>query len=1390
MNIVNVLYNLKHHKILIWKKDDNNISFSFDLNHGFPEFLKLYIQQNKNELLKILDFNNIESEEKSKNTIFYKIPELFQIKNLSHIQKSIFLQSKLDLIKYTYNVPLFIRLDKINIEILGKALKYVLAKHPILRIGLSEGFQYTVLDIEQFSVTESHVNEEDVNKLCEQKSRHQFNLETEKLINLEIIKIRGGDRCILNLTHHHILADAYSLGLIISEILSAYTALSGNDGVIPITSLVRNINYFDYISYQNYELQTEGYKEAIAELSNKLDNSESLQLKKNSLALFDNKGDSFNIKIDVNIYTRLQQVSLDNQVSLYSILLTSLYHVLSVYAGGQVNFPIGLTVSNRPFELNDVIGPFISTLPLIPNYSPDETFINNIKNVHREIVYLNEYHQINLGMLVEYLTPGKSIADLMHVMFTMHNFKHENTNLHQENYDLIKVKDTAEQFGISITASERDNEILFNISYAKNLYQLDYIKAIFDCFIALLSKIDSTILEKQSSDLNLLSEEEYKKIIYDWNKVEQSYPNNKTIHELFEEQVEKSPDRIAVVHQDKKITYRELNNKANQLANFLRKSGAKTEGLIGIGIDRSIEMIVAILGVLKAGGAYVPMDLSYPAERLEYMLSISEADILLIQSSAKDKFKNYDGKIIEVDDCKDINKENQFNPGYSVTSDNLAVIIFTSGSTGRPKGVMMEHRTKLNHIFMLISQLSLSEEDRLAQTASQSFDISVWQMLAPILVGGSTNIFDTNLVQDSNRFLKEVINQSITILQVIPTYLDALIEVAKNIELLQSSLRWIIITGENSTFSICKRCFSVFGLPMINLYGPAECSDDVTIFLVKDLNDVREIVPIGKPLPNMKFYILDVNLHPVPVGVTGEIYIGGLGVTRGYLNRPDLTAEKFIANPFITEEEVGEGKNLRLYRTGDIARYLPDGNVEFLGRIDDQVKIRGYRIELGEIESALKDNPNVYDCIVLVKDDDTGDKKLVAYIVPKDNNLYKSEIALRSSAGKEFNILEGAGISNTTEELRKELLNKLPEYMVPSYFVYIDKIPLTPNDKIDRKSLPLPKSSIRLLVDSYVAPRNELEHKVCQIWANVLGLSEDKIGIHDNFFMLGGNSILAIKLISKLNSKFKSNLRLADIFVYKDIELLISKINQTKETYIPIIKLNNTYNKPNMFMVHPGAGGCEVYVSIANKFSNSFSCYGIDSYNLYNDVKIDNLHNLATYYLKFIEEVMHKSPQQECFLFGWSLGGMISLEIAAMLEHKGFNNIKVILLDSRLKGYSESDYKINAQNDKSEYITSLELQKCDQAYINKMISNIDIENILETQKISFILSNTNVILFKAMRKYNRLYKSHEHHIIEESYYIEKVLTKSSALKVIEVMNANHANILSQEDIIIGEIAKW
>jgi len=812
-------------------------------------------------------------------------------------------------------------------------------------------------------------------------------------------------------------------------------------------------------------MQTEGYKEAIAELSNKLDNSESLQLKKNSLALFDNKGDSFNIKIDVNIYTRLQQVSLDNQVSLYSILLTSLYHVLSVYAGGQVNFPIGLTVSNRPFELNDVIGPFISTLPLIPNYSPDETFINNIKNVHREIVYLNEYHQINLGMLVEYLTPGKSIADLMHVMFTMHNFKHENTNLHQENYDLIKVKDTAEQFGISITASERDNEILFNISYAKNLYQLDYIKAIFDCFIALLSKIDSTILEKQSSDLNLLSEEEYKKIIYDWNKVEQSYPNNKTIHELFEEQVEKSPDRIAVVHQDKKITYRELNNKANQLANFLKDMhNIKPGTLIILCLDRSELMIVAILGVLKTGGAYVPIDPNYPEERICHILNDCESNIILTNEQYYQKIKNLSyiednhlaalptttqAYIYPIDREDFVEKtllQSLQNTNVTISNTNLAYVIYTSGTTGNPKGVMQIHNNVCRLFIATEKLFNFDHNDVWTLFHSYIFDFSVWEIWGALIYGGKLIIPTCQQIRDSDFFYELCRKEGVTILNQTPGAFYQLMDIAndKNHQNKLNNLKYIIFGGEALNMPQLKPWFINYNLSkpiLINMYGITEITVHATYKLIKE-TELNGGSNIGKTLDDLTSYVLSTNLMPLPIGAIGELYIGGQGLAIGYLNNEQLTIERFITNPFQTEEEKSLGINGRIYKTGDLVRWMSDGCLEYIGRNDFQVKIRGYRIELGEIESVLSSYPGIRRSIVIVNECKDGgnmltiSKYLIAY--------YVSTVRLNN------------------DEIMAYLRTKLPDYMLPNWLVPIEFLPLTINGKIDKKLLPTPEFNHRI----------------------------------------------------------------------------------------------------------------------------------------------------------------------------------------------------------------------------------------------------------------------------------------------------------------------------------------
>ncbi|OJW52177.1 MAG: hypothetical protein BGO67_10245 [Alphaproteobacteria bacterium 41-28] len=528
---------------------------------------------------------------------------------------------------------------------------------------------------------------------------------------------------------------------------------------------------------------------------------------------------------------------------------------------------------------------------------------------------------------------------------------------------------------------------------------------------------------------------------------------------------------------------------------------------------------MGILAVLKAGGAYIPLDPSSPEERLEYMLEDSQAKLLLIHSRAGKQFKNFKGEIIDTEDWEPISHERTEDPEYSVTSDNVALIIFTSGSTGRPKGIMIEHKKKIHHIYLLINHLSLNKNDKVAQTASQGFDISVWQMLAPILIGGCTHIFDTSLVKDPHSFLQALAINSITIVQLVSTYLEALVGIAANGDFFPPQFRWIIATAESVPATVYQKCLDIFGAPMVNVYGPAECSDDVTLYYVRQAQDIKEPIPIGKVLPNMQIYILDGNLEPIPIGAIGEIYIGGEGVARGYLNRPALTADRFIPNLFATDVDTNLGKNLRLYRTGDLGRYLPDGNLEFWGRADAQVKIRGHRIELGEIESAIQGFGFFSGCVVLARENEEGDKVLIAWVLLGESIPREVEATLVDSSGKDFSILKGEKLANLTEDLRAYLSKKIPDYMIPSFFVYIDRIPVTVNGKTDYKSLQsMPAQSLHMLGKEYVGPGNELERQVCQIWSKVLGVPENRIGIHDDFFKLGGNSILAIKLIREIKS--------------------------------------------------------------------------------------------------------------------------------------------------------------------------------------------------------------------------------------------------------------------------------
>lgn len=1107
MKLLNLLYHLKSNKVFLWSKENDFIVFSLDLNNKVSSNVENILRKNKQELLEVLNYNNITSEEQSRNTPYYKIPPSLLQNTLSHTQQAIYLHSKLDKEQYAYNVPLFIKFKKVNIEILIKVLRYILNKYDILRISINNNFQYQILDTEKFEISEESVSFDKVIKLCIEKAKIKFQLEGGKLISLEVIKINNLDEVILNLTHHHILSDAYSVGIIVSELLFYYQTLNNNTSY-RFNKISRELNYFDYLVYQNFELQTKKYQLIISNLRKKLELAKPIDLKKSNL-IFDNREEKLEFKIDYPIYQRLKQLGVKNNVSLYSILLTSLYHILSIYNNNQNNFPIGITVSNRPVEFNNSIGPFISTLPLIPQYNQKVLLIDNIKKIHEDILYLTQHPLININLITEGLKYHPDyIIKLIHIIFSMHNFRHDKQEFNNKLYEVIDIKENGEKTGISITAIETEYHLLFNISYAKNLYEKEYIESIINNFFAFLFKIDESLLIKSPNQINFLTENEYQKIISTWNSKVNKYSEDKTIQQLFEEQVERTPDSIAVIYDDKQVSYRELNNQANKLALYLHKLDVGPEMLVGILLERSIEFLISLLAIFKVGAAYVPLDPSAPIERSILILEDANTKILL---SEEDYIKEIKDKatcsILFVKEYLKNNgsSNNVHNLGTFNTPESLAYVIFTSGSTGRPKGAMVEQRGMINHLFCKINDLDLIPSDVIAQTATQIFDISVWQFFSAIVLGGKVCILKDEDAWNPKSLFFVIRKENITILQIVPSYTSTILDLLEEDRDLYKlpKLRFLIITGEALFAHTCNQWLKLFPkIPIINAYGPTECSDDVTHYKFAICNQYRYgIIPIGKVLSNCSIYILNSNLDPVPVGVVGDLYIGGDGVGRGYLNRPDLTTEKFIANKFQTEEERKLNRNTRLYKSGDLGRWSHDGNLEYIGRDDFQVKIRGYRIELGEIESALLSYDGIRQGAVLAKEHkEDGNKYLVGYYV-SDNKIDE-------------------------EKLLSYLQTKLPEYMIPSVLVYLKGLPLTINGKLDRIALPEPAFTSS---KSYIGPKNELEARVCSIWAEVLGFPIDKVGVKDDFFKLGGNSILAIKLINKLNKALNCNIAVSVI---------------------------------------------------------------------------------------------------------------------------------------------------------------------------------------------------------------------------------------------------------------------
>ena len=843
---------------------------------------------------------------------------------------------------------------------------------------------------------------------------------------------------------------------------------------------------------------------------------------------------------------------------------------------------------------------------------------------------------------------------------------------------VANLKDSQQhQFGRELTLTIPDSGQKCCWQYDPEILDRDSIDRMEEQLETLLQNIVANP-QQSLAKLSLLPDSERQTILWEWNQSKLHFSQDKCIQQLFEEQVERTPEAIAVIDRDRQLTYRELNNQANQLAHYLRDLGVAPEVLVGFCVDRSLEMIVGLLGILKAGGAYVPLDPAYPTERLSYMVEDAKISVLLTQSQLTSQLPEHQAQVVYLDsDWDKIALHSRQNPQQVNTGDNLAYVIYTSGSTGKPKGVMIPHAALSSFAQTALTEYGIEASDRLLQFASINFDVAVEEIYT-CLLSGSTLVVRTNeMIADLGTFCSACQDLQLSVLNLPTAYWHRLAHELANSEVdLPDCVRLVIIGGEKVLPEFVKswqvylnRADKSNSLQLINAYGPTETTVSAIMYRISANTSIAGEVPIGRPFPHLQTYILDRYHQPVPIGIPGELYIGGDGLARGYLNRPELTAEKFIPNPILPQSPLNKGRQRvgrvprleatavgrgdRLYKTGDLVRYLPNGNIEYIGRIDKQVKIRGFRIELGEIETVIARHPDIQQVAVIDREDTPGEKKLAAYLVP-ENQEFKSS------------------------ELRSFLAERLPYYMVPSAYAKLDSLPITPSGKIDRRALPAPDFSRSELRETFVAPRNDLESKLASIWQEVLKL--DSIGVKDNFFDLGGHSLLAVSLLTQIEKTFKQNIPLATFLTVPTIEGLARAISQqgssTSESLLFEIRAKGS--KPPLFLINAMGTGMLAYKLLAKYLDPELPVYGIRAVGMDdNRVPHNRIEQMAAAYIEEIRSVQAEGPY---FIAGVCTGGTVAFEMASILSSRGLEVAFLGLIDSTARPILSDD----AEDDSAE----------------------------------------------------------------------------------------------------------
>ena len=996
--------------------------------------------------------------------------------------------------------------------------------------------------------------EQELAVFLESDQQKSLELSEAPLMRLNLIKLDKNTYQFV-WSSHHLLLDGWSLSLVIKDFLKIYQEISQNQ----ISTDQPVVSYRQYIAW----LQQQEQKPAEEFWQQKLQGFTAptpLVIERSANSKNSNVYKKQQIQFPASTTATCQSFVRKNRLTLNNLVQATWGLLLSRYSQ-ETDIVFGATVSGRETSIAGIeamVGLFINTLPMRIQLKPDTSALTLLKDLQAQLVESNQYSYSSLAEIQTWseIPRGASLFDSI-VVFENYpvdatavlgndSFCLENIQVSQQtNYPLTLIALPGEQLQV-------------RISYDTNRFDDGTITRLLGHFQTLLEGIVANP-EARVSQLPLLTEFEKNQLLIDGHNPQVDYPVTKCLHQLFEEQVKRTPEAVAVVYSDQQLTYNELNCRANQLAHYLQSLGVKPDQLVGICLERSLEMIVGLLGILKAGGAYVPLDPEYPIERLSFMLEDAQLSVLLTQQKLGETLPQHQAQIIYLDsDWEKIAENSHSNPENTVTPDNLAYVIYTSGSTGKPKGVLVNHSNVVRLFAATDAWYNFSSQDVWSLFHSYAFDFSVWEMWGALLYGGRLVVVPYLVTRSPEAFYQLLCQEKVTILNQTPTAFRQLIQAEESLkgsfpplsrgvrgDRLSTtdndlSLRLVIFGGEALEINSLQPWFQRHGdqcPQLVNMYGITETTVHVTYrpLSMTDLDSTASV--IGRPIPDLQVYLLDQYLQLVPVGVPGEMYVGGAGVTKGYLNRPELTTERFISSPFEKDEVIpptplnkGGNEPSKLYKTGDLARYLPKGELEYLGRIDNQVKIRGFRIELGEIEALLASHPQIWETVVIVRDDTTGDKRLVAYIVPQSEKII------------------------TINEIRQFLKAKLPDYMIPNAFVILDALPLTANGKIDRRALPPPESSSEPS-DKYVAPRNPIEDILVTVWSEVLKV--EKVGINDNFFELGGHSLLATKLVAQIRDRLKVELPLRQLFNSATLAELAQGIEQLKQeksdTIVPAI---------------------------------------------------------------------------------------------------------------------------------------------------------------------------------------------------------------------------------------------